>query len=203
MGQVDRLTNCPGIFQENVEKDSEIRVNVMGREAHAIRIYTQEDNRTLVDSRVTQGKIKSRTQVHTCDEKLKVMCFAIMDSLGINFGCFDFIINSSGEYVFLEVNEMGQFLWLEEWEPEIPVLDTFVKFLMSKNPLFDRSLTGAPSVTLADFLRSPDFSAYQERVRGFRENNAHTKIPNVGIYDESAIATQLIRPGDAPNFERH
>jgi glutathione synthase/RimK-type ligase-like ATP-grasp enzyme len=31
----------------------------------------------------------------------------------LNFGCFDFIVTPEGEYVFLECNPNGQWLWIE------------------------------------------------------------------------------------------
>jgi glutathione synthase/RimK-type ligase-like ATP-grasp enzyme len=34
--------------------------------------------------------------------------------LGINFGCFDIIKSTKGEYVFLECNPNGQWLWIEK-----------------------------------------------------------------------------------------
>jgi hypothetical protein len=36
-----------------------------------------------------------------------------MAVLGINFGCFDMIKSTSGDYVFLECNPNGQWLWIE------------------------------------------------------------------------------------------
>lgn len=31
----------------------------------------------------------------------------------INFGCFDFIVTLDNDYVFLECNPNGQWLWIE------------------------------------------------------------------------------------------
>lgn len=55
-----------------------------------------------------------------------------MEELGIVFGCFDFIVTPQGDYVFLEVNEMGQFLFVEEWTG-MPLLDAFCSFLTAGN----------------------------------------------------------------------
>jgi hypothetical protein len=59
-----------------------------------------------------------------------------MRSLGILFGAFDFIVTPEGEHVFLEVNASGQFLWVEEANPEIHLLAPFVDFLLSRQPDF-------------------------------------------------------------------
>lgn len=52
-----------------------------------------------------------------------------MRRMGLVFGALDFIVTPEGDYVFLEVNEQGQFLWIEELNPNIPILDMFVQFL--------------------------------------------------------------------------
>jgi glutathione synthase/RimK-type ligase-like ATP-grasp enzyme len=31
----------------------------------------------------------------------------------LNFGCFDFIVTSNNDYIFLECNPNGQWLWIE------------------------------------------------------------------------------------------
>jgi hypothetical protein len=52
-----------------------------------------------------------------------------MRRLGIVFGCFDIVVTPAGEHVFLEVNEMGQFLFVEHYAG-IPLLDAFSSFLI-------------------------------------------------------------------------
>lgn len=37
-----------------------------------------------------------------------------MTKLGLVFGALDFIIKPNGEYIFLEVNPNGQWLWLDD-----------------------------------------------------------------------------------------
>lgn len=38
----------------------------------------------------------------------------LMDRLHLAFGCIDLIKTPAGEYVFLEVNPSGQWLWLDD-----------------------------------------------------------------------------------------
>ena len=59
-----------------------------------------------------------------------------MNSLGIVSGSFDFIVTEDGEHVFLEVNEQGQFLWLEDLCPDLLLLDAFCAFLTSGDKNF-------------------------------------------------------------------
>ncbi|RME33023.1 MAG: hypothetical protein D6794_12045, partial [Deltaproteobacteria bacterium] len=46
------------------------------------------------------------------------------------------IVTPGGEVVFLEVNEMGQWLWIEFRLPDVPLLDAFCRFLLSRDPEF-------------------------------------------------------------------
>jgi hypothetical protein len=38
----------------------------------------------------------------------------------LNFGCFDFIVDRNCNYIFLECNTNGQWMWLEE-EAKLPI----------------------------------------------------------------------------------
>jgi glutathione synthase/RimK-type ligase-like ATP-grasp enzyme len=41
-------------------------------------------------------------------------CLSFMQRMGLNFGCFDFIVTPDNRYVFLECNPNGQWLWIEQ-----------------------------------------------------------------------------------------
>jgi hypothetical protein len=64
-----------------------------------------------------------------------VACRALMERLGLVFGCFDFIVTPDGRYVFLEVNQMGQFLFVERYT-RLPLLDCFTEMLVAGRPDF-------------------------------------------------------------------
>ncbi len=59
-----------------------------------------------------------------------------MNKCNLVFGSMDFIVNKADEWVFIENNSMGQFLWLEEYCPELTILDAFSRFLVSSDPNF-------------------------------------------------------------------
>lgn len=61
-----------------------------------------------------------------------------MEEGGINFGSFDFSIDLTGQWWFLEVNTQGQFLWLEN-EVELGLLENFARFIVSKDDKFKGS----------------------------------------------------------------
>ena len=76
-------------------------------------------------------------------------CRAFVQRLGLVFGCFDLIVTPAGDYVFLEINQMGQFLWVEEENNAFPMLQAFCDFLVSSSPTF-RYTARPQAVTMAE-----------------------------------------------------
>lgn len=119
---------CPMIYQEKIEKAFEYRVVVLGREIRAFRLGSQEDGEAALDWRIIDYR---HLPISSCElpDDLIARIFKFMDFCGLVAGSFDFAVQPDGEIVFFEVNETGQFLWLEEQCPEIPLLDMFASFL--------------------------------------------------------------------------
>ena len=46
-------------------------------------------------------------------EKVGKQMLQLMDQLGMNYGAVDLILTPENEYVFLEVNPVGEFFWLD------------------------------------------------------------------------------------------
>jgi hypothetical protein len=130
----DVLRLCPGIFQERLEKAFELRVTWMGAMPIAALLHSQAVPEAELDWRAASWRVP--VVPATLPEPVLVGCRRLMKALGLVFGCFDFVVTPTGEHVFLEVNEMGQFLWLEQCADELPLLDAFTEFLISKDPHF-------------------------------------------------------------------
>ena len=123
------LRLCPGIFQPRIDKSYELRVTIVGRHMVAVRLNSQDRELTRTDWRAGIGSIEMTPAV--VPPELERRCFALMERLGLVFGCLDFIVTSAGEHVFLELNQMGQFLWLEHEMPELALLDAFCALLIA------------------------------------------------------------------------
>jgi hypothetical protein len=108
-------------------------VTVLGREVVTARILSQETKEGRLDWRRAYRELRMEEGALPAVERER--CFALMERLGIVFGCFDFIVTPEGEHVFLEVNEMGQFLFVEEYTG-LPLLDAFCDFLIAADPGF-------------------------------------------------------------------
>jgi glutathione synthase/RimK-type ligase-like ATP-grasp enzyme len=144
------LANAPGIYQEFLPKAFELRITVIGRSVFAARLDSQKDGFYLVDWRANQLDNDIACEVFDLPPDIEEKCLAVMARLGLVFGCIDIVVTPTGDYVFLEVNEMGQFVWLEDMNPGLPLLDCFVKLLISRDPQF-RYEPGNPICDFAQF----------------------------------------------------
>lgn len=129
----DMLRVSPGIFQRKIPKAHELRVTYIGGHLVVARLLSQDREDSQVD---WKGALRD-LRVEPADplpEPVADACRAFMDRLGLVFGCLDFIVTPEGEHVFLEVNEMGQFLWVEEDCPDLHVLDPFCELLIRRTP---------------------------------------------------------------------
>lgn len=125
----DMLRLSSGIFQEEIAKAYELRVNYFGDFSIAAKITVKGDAERRLDWRGSQDimRVEPAPPLPAAVDR---SCREFMRRLGVVFGCFDFIVTPEGKFVFLEINEKGQFLWLESRNPEIMLLDPFCEFLI-------------------------------------------------------------------------
>jgi len=155
------LRSVPGIYQELIEKDSEARVTVIGKHLLSAKILSQDTTGGRVDWRKAYDELKMEPL--ELPDEISGRCLALLDKLGLVFGCFDFIIKPGGEFVFLEVNEMGQFLFVESYTG-LPLLDAFSEFLLQGRVDFqwDRS---QKAIAYHDVREKADFEAAASAAR--------------------------------------
>jgi len=132
----------------------------MGRTLIAARIDSQAHEATREDWR--SGQHLAEISPFELPDPIAEKCRRYMRAAGLRFGCFDFIVTPEGEYVFLEVNQAGQFLWKELRCPELPMLQAFCDFLIAADPDFLWQ-PRTPEITFADYLSSDAGRAFEAR----------------------------------------
>ncbi len=137
----DLLRQTPSIYQAIVPKAYELRVTVMGRQVFTAKLLSQETTEGKLDWRRAYRELTMSPE--EIPEDIREQCFRLMERLGIVFGCFDFIVTPEGDHVFLEVNEAGQFLFIEEYTG-LPLLDAFCDFIIAADPAFEYRPGGDP-----------------------------------------------------------
>lgn len=126
------LQLVPGIYQHYIEKQFELRVTCFGSHISAVKIQSQHHPLGIEDWRKIPGSELSLEE-YKLENSTKNKIINYMTRLGIVFGCFDFIVTKDDELYFLELNEQGQFLWIEELYPELHYLDHFVNFIINRS----------------------------------------------------------------------
>ncbi|WP_431265784.1 MvdC/MvdD family ATP grasp protein [Roseateles chitinivorans] len=127
------IAACPAIYQREVVKHFEVRAFFCGNSVQSIALHSQDNKESASDWRTVDPALLSPHPIKM-PNSVQNSCLRLMKSLGIVTGSFDFAVTKSGEWVFFEVNEQGQFLWMEEVSPETTVLDMFVNFIESPDP---------------------------------------------------------------------
>jgi len=113
LADLDRARLSPSIYQELVPKRFDIRVTIVGRRIFPAAIDSQSDPAAMVDWRQTDNARLPHHRI-TLPQEIVDKLFHMMDSLRLTFGAIDLIQTPSGEFVFLEVNPSGQWLWLDD-----------------------------------------------------------------------------------------
>lgn len=127
------IENCPGIYQERVSKAYELRITVIGETVFGARISSQETESGKLDWRRAYEELA--IEPFDVPDEMSRRCIDLLRRLGLVFGCFDVVVTPQGEWVFLEVNHMGQFLFVERI-CGLPLLDAFAEFLLAGVPSF-------------------------------------------------------------------
>lgn len=128
--QLNQLAHCPAILQQYIPKDLELRVTVVGEQVFACAIYSQEHDAIREDWR-RQRVDQLRYEPYTLPVEIEGLCKQLVKKLDLEFGCIDLILTPEGRFVFLEINPLGQWLWIEE-KTGLPIADGIADLLIEK-----------------------------------------------------------------------
>jgi len=122
------LTYAPAIYQQMIAKQFDVRMVLLGSAVYSFALHNLKGS---IDWRqdVTQGLVRAESLATPDGVRQQVLAFA--QKSGIAFGSFDFAVDRDGHWWFFEVNEQGQFLWLDELNPGLHVQEKFLAFLTS------------------------------------------------------------------------
>ena len=112
LDDMNSLRLAPVIFQERIQKMSDIRVTVIGDEVFAAEIMSQGHPSSATDWRATENP-ELEHRVHTLPTQQKHLCLEIVRHLGLAFGAIDLALTADGRYKFFEINPNGEWLWLQ------------------------------------------------------------------------------------------
>ncbi|MFB2839286.1 MvdC family ATP-grasp ribosomal peptide maturase [Floridanema evergladense] len=125
----ESLRYCPMVFQEEIPKQLELRVVYVNGNVFVGALDASIYAGAKVDWR-SPGVDVGKWQHHELPEQIVGCLKAFMDKFGLLFGAFDFIVTPSGEYVFLEVNPLGEWGMLEK-DLDLPISEAIANVLIS------------------------------------------------------------------------
>jgi glutathione synthase/RimK-type ligase-like ATP-grasp enzyme len=111
VSKFDRVRDAPVLLQEHVRKSSDIRVTVVQEEIFAVSIDSQEKAESTVDWRRSGWRLPH--QIIDLPAELRQRLIALTKSYNLSFSCIDLIESRHGDYVFLELNPIGEWGWIE------------------------------------------------------------------------------------------
>ena len=107
---LDALRLAPVIFQEYVRAVADVRVIVVGRRTFPMAIHTRGTSYE-VDFRVSISE--ARTEPIELPPEVEIRLRHLMAHFGLAYGAIDLRLTDDGDWVFLEVNPAGEFLFCE------------------------------------------------------------------------------------------
>ena len=122
----EALKAAPVIYQRHLEKLWDIRVTIVGESIYAAAIHSQETASARVDWR--RADVELEHKKHVLPDDIAKACRRLMKVLNLRFGAIDFVLTPDGQYVFLEINPNGQWLWIED-KLGYPITNRIAKWL--------------------------------------------------------------------------
>ena len=109
--EIDQMDNSffPSQLQENIPKRYELRIFYLLGEFYSMAIFSQQDEQTQVDFRNYNNKKPNRNVPFKLPSKIESKLDLFMKKMNLDTGSIDMIVTPELEYIFLEVNPVGQY----------------------------------------------------------------------------------------------
>lgn len=124
--QIDEYDLTPSIFQQYVHKDHEVRVTVVDGKVFSAAVDSQSEKETRIDWR----KKKLLFAAVELPIQIQNLCVELVKRLGLHFGAIDLIKDVNGNYIFLEINPNGQWVWIEQ-QTGLNISNAIIEYLTS------------------------------------------------------------------------
>lgn len=111
MADINRMGEIffPSLLQEEIQKKYELRVFYLKGNFYPMAIFSQEDEQTKVDFRNYNRSKPNRCVPYKLPNDIMKNLDLFMQKMNLDTGSIDMIYTINKEYVFLEVNPVGQY----------------------------------------------------------------------------------------------
>lgn len=107
--QFKSVSIFPSLIMNLVEKKFEIRAFYIDGHFYSMAIFSQSNEQTKVDFRKYNSELPNRNEPFKLPVEIEKKLRLIFKEIGLNTGSVDLILDSDDEYVFLEINPVGQY----------------------------------------------------------------------------------------------
>jgi len=109
INKINSNTFFPSLIQNKIDKKYELRIYYFLGEFYCMAIFSQRDRQTSIDFRNYNTIKPNRRVPFNLPNDVKIKLTKLMSKLSLDTGSIDMIVTPDNEYVFLEVNPVGQF----------------------------------------------------------------------------------------------
>ncbi len=128
---LEGLRFCPMTFQENVPKALELRTTIVGHRVFTAAVNSQTLDGSTYDWRKEGRALVKAWKPYNLPEDVEKKVLKLMAYFGLNYGAIDIIVTPDGRHVFLEVNPVGEFFWMELFSPNFPISQAIAEVLIA------------------------------------------------------------------------
>lgn len=148
------IAMSPGIYQRYIDKNCDIRVTVIGCQIFAVKMKNKSGE-AYFDWRSHSNDEDMQAETFVPSASLEFKIRNMMQRLGIVFGCIDLVVDHHDDIYFLEVNQAGQFLFVEQMKPELQTLRAMTAMLSAGS--VDYSISDCVETRLADYMATDEY----------------------------------------------
>jgi glutathione synthase/RimK-type ligase-like ATP-grasp enzyme len=128
LGDFENIRYASCLLQKYIHKEAELRVTVFGGRVFTVAIDSQNTPDAIHDWRRAQTSLVHHP--YKLPLEVEDKCRRLVKKLGLEFGALDLIVTPENRYVFVEINPNGQWAWIQQLCPEIPMRETLVDLLI-------------------------------------------------------------------------
>lgn len=112
LARLGDLVYAPCVLQKRIQKKSELRVTVVGDQIFAAELGPRH---IIVKSDDIHRHFSDSLAVRACrlENSTAKRCVNLVKSLGFKYGAIDLLLDKDDELVFLEINPVGDWRWVE------------------------------------------------------------------------------------------
>ncbi len=130
LANLEGLRFCPTTFQEKIPKALELRTTIVGQQIFTAAVDSQSLKQSTYDWRKEGAALVKSWQPYDLPKEVESKLLQLMAYFHLNYGAIDIIVTPDGRYVFLEINPVGEFFWMELYSPYFPISQAIAEMLL-------------------------------------------------------------------------